>query len=87
MQIFSIVLTGSAQNVLANVSLDNANRFASSVTLQSPAGNAAVAYYGDKNSQPMELAAAGATIQFGATSLKDLYVKGTIADVINVLIA
>lgn len=77
----AIILDGTSQQLSVAFGSDEHCR---SITLHNPSGNSVV-NWGDASTQIMPLAA-GEMISIPVTSLKNLYIKGTNTDVINVTI-
>lgn len=77
----AIILDGTSQQLSAVL---GGSEFCSSVTIENITGNS-VMFWGSKENQLMTLAA-GTKISLPVTSLKNVWVKGTNTDVINIAV-
>lgn len=81
----TITIPDAAQHSLQSLlGVDDAERFCVSVLIQNPTGNSAV-FIGEKDFQKIEIAAAS-SLTIYPVSLKNLYIKGTTSDDINILV-
>lgn len=81
MKVFSRPVPTTATSIVALVGLET--KQCSGVLLQSPEGNAAIIYFGDRSEQPFELRVK-ANAQLTINSANDVYIKGTSGDDITI---
>lgn len=82
MRIFSVELAANAQNLLDLLGIERPHAM-SGIGFQTPEGNSSTAYIGTQKQQPLELKP-DRSVFFPATTVRDIFVRGTSPDKLTV---